>query len=269
MKKYNFLIGAFFFLLFNFAETQLPAQSTGNLIEVSAKAVRIEVTVSDVDVIVAPFDGAVISYKIALTEKSKLSVVNRGKDVRFSVFKPAKGTLFIYIPKDVLLESLRIQSSNSNIHIKGIKAIYFVASGTGSNMYASESLFKNVLIAAATGRIEFNSRIIAVADFCISSAEGIISIPESEEDCNILMTQSKNEYFTFKGDVYTKNNLAVTPIKPKKFITIASSFSKVAVDFIPIPAEPEEKFDTYGISEFGPKPPPRLVNELSNFLPNR
>ncbi len=269
MKKYNFLIFAFLFLIFNFTEKQLQAQNSGTLIEVNAETVHIEVNVSDVDVVVAPFDGAVISYKLELTEGSKLSVVNRGGNLRFSVFKPAKGTIFIYIPKSVLLESLRIQSLNSNIQIKGIKSVYFVGSGTGSKIYVSESLFKNVLIAAAAGRLEFNSRIIAVADFCISSAEALISIPEAEEDCNILITQSKNEKFTFKGEVYKKNNLAVNPINPKKFITIASSFSKIAVDFVTVPAEPEEKFDKYGISEFGPKPPPRLVNELSNFLPNR
>lgn len=268
MKKYTFLIFACFVLVFTVTEKQLPAQSTGHLIAVN-KAVRIEVTVSDVNVVIAPFDGTAVSYKAELTEKSKLSVVHREKDLRFSAFKPAKGTLFIYIPKGLLLESLRIQSSNANIQVNGIKSVYFTVSGTGSNIYTAGSLFKNILIAAATGKLEFNSRIIAVADFCIGSAEAVISIPEAEEDCNILMTQSKNEKFTFKGEVYTKNNLAVTPVKPKKLITIASSFSKIAVAFVPIPAEPEEKFDIYGISEFGPKPPPRPVNELSEFLPNR
>lgn len=257
----------FFFLFLFFAAALSQAQTVGKTITAAADVVNVEITVSGIDVVIAASEEAVISYKYELTAGSELSVVTRDNALRFINFRPSSGTLFIYIPKDFLLNSCRIQALNSNIRVHGIKSIYFAVSGTSNNSEITASMFKNVLIVASFGSITFNSRIIAVADFCFSSAKGAISIGENKEDCNIFITQSKNKKFIFDGMAYEKNTLTSTPQKPKKFITVSASFSELEIGFVEPSIEPVEKFDAYGISEFGPKPPPRLENELSNFLP--
>ncbi|WP_024466624.1 DUF4097 family beta strand repeat-containing protein [Treponema pedis] len=266
--KRKFKLYAFFLFLNIFKISVIYAQNgEDKTVTVHSEITNIEVTVSGIDVIIEPTEKSGISYKQELSEGSNLSAVKRGNSLRFTGFRPSSGTIFIYVPKDYLLESCRIQTSNSTVKVSGIKAVYFVVSGTLSRAEITGSMLKNVLIAYSSGSIIFNSQIVAVADFCLSSSKGSISIAEKIENCNVFITQNKNESFTFNGEVYGKNSLMLSPQKPKKFITVSANFSNLAVEFVEPSSALVEKFDKYGISEFGPKRPPLKVNELSNFLP--
>lgn len=93
-----------FFSLFLFYSF---AQDFDALTRVQKRVVNIEVAVSEVDIFISVYDGDTIAYKAELSAGTKLSIVEYKKKLRFTEIKPASGKLFIYVPKDFLLESCR------------------------------------------------------------------------------------------------------------------------------------------------------------------
>ncbi len=212
---------------------------------------------------------AVGSGKSTNEKNKKIFVASSKKKLQFYTTAPAKAKVSIFIPKDFLLESCRIQAINSKIKAEKIKAVYFVLSCTYAQAEISNSKFKNVLLACSHSKLNFSSGVVAVADFCINFTEGKIEIAEEQKVCNLFITQIKNNKMLLNGEPYTHTSLLYSPEKPKKYITMSAGFSDLAVLFVPPFKEPVENFNQYGISEFGPTPPPKLVDPVSNFLPKR
>ena len=261
------LFGLCFFSLFIFYSPALFSQDFDALTRVQKRVVNIEAAVSEVDIFISAYDGDTIAYKAELSAGTKLSIVEHKKKLRFTEIKPASGKLFIYVPKDFLLESCRILASHSSIKVEGIKAVHFSVSGNFNRAEITGSRLKNSLIALSNGSLTFNSGIVTAADFCLNTSTAKIQIAEEKADCNLFVTKQKCEKFLYEGEAYTDKILALSPSKPKKFISMSASFSDIDLGFSAPLKEPAEKFDKYGVSEFGPKPSPNLVNNEANFLP--
>ena len=261
------LFGLCFFSLFIFYSPALFSQDFDTLTRVQKRVVNIEAAVSEVDIFISAYDGDTIAYKAELSTGTKLSIVEHKKKLRFTEIKPAIGKLFIYVPKDFLLESCRILASHSSIKIEGIKAVHFSVSGNFNRAEITGSRLKNSLIALSNGSLTFNNGIVTAADFCLNTSKAKIQIAEERVDCNLFVTKQKCEKFLYEGEAYTDKILALSPSKPKKFISMSASFSDIDLGFSAPLKEPAEKFDKYGVSEFGPKPSPNLVNNEANFLP--
>lgn len=246
---------------------RLQAQEDGKILKAKPEVTCIEVSTSDVDIFILPSKETVITYKTELLENTELSITRNGKYMSFTELKPAKGKLYIYVPENFLIETCRIQTVNSKLKIENIKSVYFVLSAIKTDITVTKSRFKNALLALSNGNLKFESGVVAVADFSINRANAVISIAENENFCNLFITRDAEAGFKFNGKAYTKKILSVSPKKPKKFISVSSSASEISFKFIPSLKEPEEKFDKYGISEFGPKRPPETTDIKSKFLP--
>ena len=252
-----------------FTAFSAAAQENGTVLKVNPDIKSIEISVSDVDIFISPSPSAdtVISYKLELLENTALSVTRNGKYLKFTELLPARGSLYIYVPKSLLLESCRIQAVNAKIEVTGIKSVYFAVSAIKSSVKVDGTRFKNVLAAVADGEgLTFKSGIVSVADFAVSKTAAVIDTAEEEAVCNLFISGDSETGITFKGEALGKRLLSVSPPKPKKFIAVNFAFSTVALNFIAPLKEPEEKFDVYGISEFGPKRPPQ-TDGPSRFLP--
>ncbi|UTC75578.1 DUF4097 family beta strand repeat protein [Treponema sp. OMZ 792] len=263
--KCRLFLGLCFFSLFY--GSALFSQDIENLTKVQKRVVNIEAAVSEVDVFISSYDGDTIAYRTELKSGTKLSIVEHKKKLRFTEIRPASGKLFIYVPKDFLLESCRVLASHSSIKIEGIKAVHFSASGNFNKAEITGSRLKNSLIALSNGSLTFNNGIVSAADFCLNFSKAKIEIAEEKEHCNLFVTQQKCEKFIYAGEAYTDRLLALSPPKPKKFISMSASFSDIDLGFSAPLKEPREKFDKYGVSEFGPKLSPNLVDNEANFLP--
>ncbi len=260
-----------FCLIFSFLliPLLLSAQETGKFIQAEKDVVQIEINTANVDIYIAPHDKDFISYKIEQIGDKEIYSFESKKKLQFYTTAVTKGRILIYLPENFLLESCRIQSIHSSISVQNIKSIYFVVSGSFADVKVETCKFKNVLLATTNSKIKFTSGIVAVADFCFSLTKGKIEIAEKMKDCNVFMTQIKNKYLSFNGKPYKKRSLTYRPEKPKKHISISASMSNLDIQFIPPLKNPTESFNKYGISEFGPKPPPQLDDPVSRFLPNR
>ncbi len=265
--KNKLLVLSFFITSFLLTSFVISAQESTEFIQAGKDVVRIEINTANVDVYIATHDKEFIAYKIEKTGDKEIYSFESKKKLQFYTTAVTKGKIFIYIPENFLLESCRIQSIHSIISVQNIKSIYFVVSGTFTNVKVAGSKFKNVLLATTNSNIQFTSGIVAVADFCFSLTKGKIEIAEEMKDCNLFMTQIQNKYLSFNGEPCEKRSLSYMPEKPKKYISISASMSNLDIKFIPPLKNPTESFNKYGISEFGPKPPPQLVDPVSRFLP--
>ncbi len=262
-----------FFLILPLA---IFAQDDVKSIRAGKDIVQIEINTNFIDIEISTYDKNFISYKVEEIGNKKIFTSESKKKLQFYTTAHTKGKITIYVPEEFLLESCRIQATNSKVSVQNIKSIYFVASVISSDLEVSGSKFKNVLLATTHSNIKFTSGIIAVADFTLTATQGIIEIAEEMKSCNLFMTQIKNKHLMFNGKVYKNTSLSYQPTKKKKnerrvtkHISISSSFSNLDIKFIPPMKNPSEKFDQYGISEFGPVPPPKLVDPVSNFLPKQ
>ncbi len=275
--KRNFFLSLFFLFSLSFFIPNLFAEADSDLKRLGEDIVNIEFNTNGVDIYFALYNENFIAYRVLdkeetnSTEKkdSKVKVFVSKKKLQFYTIAPAKAEVYIYLPKDFLLESCRIQAIYSKIKIEKIKSIYFVLSCTYADIEVANSKFKNLLVASSHSKLSFSSGIVAVADFCLDSVNGKIEIAEEQNFCNIFITQIKNENLILNGKPYEHPSLCYAPQNPKKHLTLSASFSDLAINFIPPLKEPVEKFDQYGISEFGPKPPPNLIDPVSNFLPKK
>ncbi len=264
-KALLFFLSLSFFIL----PTFIFSKEEGDLIRAGDEIVRIEINTGNVDVYISTHDKNFIGYKI--NEKNKelkrIESFENKKKLQFYTTAVTEGEIFIYLPQNYLLDSCRIQALHSKIEVKNIKSIYFVLSVLSADINVDASKFKNVLLTTANSSLKFTSGILAVADFCLSSTKGLIEIAEEMKFCNIFMTQMKNEQVLFNGKEYTNSPYSYSPKKPKKYISLSASASNLDIKFIPPLKQPVEYFDQYGISEFGPVPPPQKVDPFSNFLP--
>ncbi len=268
MKNNFFLLFflSFYFFIFNF---EIFSQENNTLIKAGNEVVQIEISTNNVDVYISSHDKNFIAYEVKEKGDKRISAFENKKKLQFYTTAVTEGEIFIYLPKNFLLESCRIQSTNSKIEIQNIKSIYFVLSVISSDINVLTSKFKNVLLAINHSKINFSSGIVAVADFCMNTAQGTIEIAEKMQNCNLFMTQIKNKNLVFNGEVYKNSSLSYAPKKPKKYISISASFSELDIKFIPPLDTPSVSVNKYGISEFGPVPPPKIVDPVSNFLPGR
>lgn len=277
------------FFLFFVISALAYTQDKKTLITLNKKISNIELALDNIDVIFSIYEGKNIGYTTDIDYEKNLYIELINSSLRFRSIKPAKGTIYVYIPNDFLLDSCRVQMINSKLNAEKIKSVYFVVSVSGGTINVKDSMFKNTLISASNTILKFSSRIISVVDFCLNHSDADIIIKEKKENCNFLVSQNMNKNFQLDGKLYTKNTVQLSQAnttgtkeknirKTKKFITMSTSFSNINMVFKELTDEQldendknniKEKFNKYGISEFGPTHPPHSVNEISNFLPKQ
>ncbi|MEL3906100.1 MAG: hypothetical protein P1P65_03580 [Treponema sp.] len=224
MKKTDFVCGCVF-LLFTvsaFAE---------ELRYISPKTSGLDIELSRVNLVASVFNEDRIAYRYELSEGKKLSCIETQKTFRVRQLMPSEGTLYLFIPKAMLLANCSIRSSRADIVLEKVQAVHLLIMMNGGAVSFKEGRFKNTVINLAQGKLTLdNTSVIRSAAVAVSSANADILLAGSEADYHIDYVHNGSS-FMIGSQEYVKNPGQYGNPAAKRRIIFSGSASSAAIRF--------------------------------------
>lgn len=224
MKKKSFVYVCAIFLsvLSAFSEelTYIRPQTTG-----------LDIELSQVKLIVSLFDGEAIAYHYELREGKKLSFVETQKTLRIRQLMPAEGTVYLYIPKTMVLENCSIRSNRADIGLESVQAVHLLLMMNVGSVHITDCRFKNTVINLARGSLVMNkTEVIRSAAIAVSDASADIVLPSKESEYHIDYVHNGGA-LTIESKEYTKSPGEYGNPRARRRIVFSGGSSAAAIRF--------------------------------------
>lgn len=230
-KKYS-PIGIFFSLFFGvFVAVTAHAAPDENLLYAKEKTTSLDLELSRVSVRIAAFDEKRIAYRYEVAEGKKLSCIETQKTLRIRQIIPSHGTLYLFIPKEMLLENCNIRISCADFSCEDIQAVHFqLVLNRGSSMLSACTL-KNAVVNLAQGSFSLaDTQIIKSCACTLTNAVADIRLPSGEEEYHIDYAQN-GQGLSIAGSTVEKKAGEHGNPKARRRIILSGSGIKASIQF--------------------------------------
>jgi len=191
----------------------------------------LDIELSQVHLIAEAFDEERIAYRFELAEGKKLSCIETQKTLRIRQMTPSKGTLYVFIPKTMLLENCSIRISRADIRLEGVQAVHILAMLNMGSITTSECVFKNAVINLARGSLSYDkTQIVKSCAFTVTDATAAITFPSEEAEYHIDYVQNGGT-LTIAGNELTKSPGEYGNTKAKRRIIFSGGAAKTSISF--------------------------------------
>lgn len=191
----------------------------------------LDIELSQVHLIAEAFDEERIAYRFELAESKKLSCIETQKTLRIRQMTPSKGTLYVFIPKTMLLENCSIRISRADIRLEGVQAVHILAMLNMGSITTSECVFKNAVINIARGSLSYDkTQIVKSCAFTVTDATAAIVFPSEEAEYHIDYVQNGGA-LTIAGNELTKSPGEYGSAKAKRRIIFSGGAAKTSISF--------------------------------------
>ena len=224
MMKKNIVFAAVFLLstLTVFAQDLTYTRSKTN---------GLDIELSQVHLIVELSDEERIAYRFELAEGKKLSCIETQKTLRIRQMTPSQGTLYVFIPKKMLLENCSIRVSRADIRLEGVQAVHILAMLNMGSVTTTECVFKNAVINIARGSLSCDkTEIVRSCAFTLTDATAVITFPSEEAEYHIDYVQNGGT-LTIAGNELTKSPGEYGNAKAKRRIIFSGGAAKTSINF--------------------------------------
>lgn len=195
------------------------------------KTNSLDIELSQVHLIAEAFDEERIAYRFELAEGKKLSCIETQKTLRIRQMTPSQGTLYVFIPKKMLLENCSIRISRADIRLEGIQAVHILAMLNMGSVTTSECVFKNAVINLARGSLSYDkTQIVKSCAFTVTDATATITFPSEEAEYHIDYVQNGGA-LTIAGNELTKSPGEYGGAKAKRRIIFSGGAAKTSISF--------------------------------------
>ena len=195
-----------------------------------SKTNGLDIELSQVHLIAESFDEERIAYRFELAEGKKLSCIETQKTLRIRQITPSQGTLYVFIPKTMLLENCSIRVSRADIRLEGIQVHILTMLNMGSVM-SNDCVFKNAVINIARGALSFDkTHIVKSCAFTVTDATAAIVFPTEESEYHIDYVQNGGT-LTIAGNDLTKSPGEYGSAKAKRRIIFSGGAAKTWMSF--------------------------------------
>ena len=203
MKKKSLLAVVFFLsALVAFGEELIYARPKTN---------GLDIELSQVHLIAATFDAECIAYRFEMT--------------------PSQGTLYVFIPKTMLLENCSIRVNRADIRLEGVQAVHILAMLNMGSVTTTECVFKNAVINIARGSLSCDkTEIVRSCAFTVTDATAAITFPSEEAEYHIDYVQNRGT-LTIAGNELTKSPGEYGNAKAKRRIIFSGGAAKTSINF--------------------------------------
>ncbi len=167
------------------------------------KTASLDIELSGVNLVIAPGKKECITYRFELSEGKRLSCIETNHTLRIREILPAKGTLYIYVPEKLLLESCILRSNRASISIKQLRVVHLLTMMNDGDVTMIKNTIKNGVINLARGNIIFDSDIVRSCAFSISGSVADIILPHSSDTYNVDYVHTASS-FTIDSKDMTK-----------------------------------------------------------------
>ena len=191
----------------------------------------LDIELSQVHLIAKAFDEECIAYRFELAEGKKLSCIETQKTLRIRQMTPSRGTLYVFIPKTMLLENCSIRVSRADIRLEEIQAVHILAMLNMGSVTTTECVFKNAVINSARGTLSFDkTQIVKSCAFTVTDATAAITFPSEEAEYHIDYVQNGGT-LTIAGNELTKSPGEYGSAKAKRRIIFSGGVAKASISF--------------------------------------
>ncbi|QHX44484.1 DUF4097 family beta strand repeat protein [Treponema vincentii] len=190
----------------------------------------LDIELSQVHLIAEAFDEERIAYRFELAE-GKTFLHRNAKTLRIRQMTPSQGTLYVFIPKKMLLENCSIRISRADIRLEGIQAVHILAMLNMGSVTTSECVFKNAVINLARGSLSYDkTQIVKSCAFTVTDATAAITFPSEEAEYHIDYVQNGGA-LTIAGNELTKSPGEYGSAKAKRRIIFSGGAAKTSISF--------------------------------------
>ena len=224
MMKKNIVFAAVFLLstLTVFAQDLTYTRSKTN---------GLDIELSQVHLIAEVFDEERIAYRFELAEGKKLSCIETQKTLRIRQMTSSHGTLYVFIPKTMVLENCSIRVSRADIRLEGVQAVHILAMLNMGAITSTECVFKNAVINLARGNLSFDkTQIVKSCAFTVTDAAADITFPSEESEYHIDYVQNGGA-LTIAGNELTESPGQYGNAKAKRRIIFSGGAAKASINF--------------------------------------
>lgn len=191
----------------------------------------LDIELSQVHLIAESFDEERIAYRFELAEGKKLSCIETQKTLRIRQITPSQGTLYVFIPKTMLLENCSIRVSRADIRLEGIQAVHILTMLNMGSVMSNDCVFKNAVINIARGALSFDkTHIVKSCAFTVTDATAAIVFPTEESEYHIDYVQNGGT-LTIAGNDLTKSPGEYGSAKAKRRIIFSGGAAKTSMSF--------------------------------------
>lgn len=201
----------------------------------------LDIDLSKVAVIIAPFDGSSIAYRYEAVRGKKPSCIETYRTLRIRAMTPAEGKLYLFIPKKHVLESCTIHTNGAALTIEGLQAAHALITANGGSVTLTQSAIKSAVLTVARSTLALDLRILGSCALSMSASTADIAF-EGAADQYHLDYMHSNSSFTIDSTQYPKSPGEYGNLKSKRRLIISAGSSQAAVRFIP--QEASEKSGT-------------------------
>lgn len=191
----------------------------------------LDIELSQVHLIVELSDEERIAYRFELAEGKKLSCIETQKTLRIRQMTPSQGTLYVFIPKTMVLENCSIRVSRADIRLEGVQAVHILAMLNMGAITSTECVFKNAVINIARGSLSCNkTEIVRSCAFTVTDAAADITFPSEESEYHIDYVQNGGT-LTISDNELTESPGQYGNAKAKRRIIFSGGAAKASINF--------------------------------------
>ena len=191
----------------------------------------LDIELSQVHLIAEVFDEERIAYRFELAEGKKLSCIETQKTLRIHQMTSSHGTLYVFIPKKMLLENCSIRVSRADISLEGIQAVHILTMLNMGTITSKDCVFKNAVINLARGKLSFDkTQIVKSCAFTVTDAAADITFPSEEAEYHIDYVQNGG-MLTIAGKALTKSPGEYGNVKAKRRIIFSGGAAQTSINF--------------------------------------
>ena len=191
----------------------------------------LDIELSQVHLVVEAFEEERIAYRFELAEGKKLSCIETQKTLRIRQMTPSQGTLYVFIPKQMLLENCSIRVNRADIRLDGVQAVHILAMLNMGAITGSDCVFKNAVINLARGTLSFNkTQIVRSCAFTVTDAAADIIFPAEETEYHIDYVQNGGS-LAIAGNTLTGSPGEYGSAKAKRRIIFSGGAARASIHF--------------------------------------
>lgn len=191
----------------------------------------LDIELSQVHLIAEASDEERIAYRFELSEGKKLSCIETQKTLRIRQMTSSHGTLYIFIPKTMLLENCSIRINRADIRLEGVQAVHILTMLNMGSLTSTECSFKNAVVNIARGSLSFNkTQIVKFCAFTVTDATADITFPSEEAEYYVDYVQNRG-VLTIAGNELTKSPGEYGNTKAKRQIIFSGGAAQASINF--------------------------------------
>ena len=191
----------------------------------------LDIELAQVNLIVNIFDKDRIAYRFDVAEGKKLSCVETQKTLRIRQLTPMKGTLYLFVPKTMLLENCTIRTNRADISLEGVQVVHMLAMANTASVTFKECRLKNAAINLARGNLSFDkTEIVRSCAFTVTDAAVELVFPSEEAEYRLDYVHNRGT-LTIAGKEYTKSPGAYGNAHAKRRIIFSGGAATAAISF--------------------------------------